>query len=72
MMDLQVGETYFITEKVRHNGFVETVKQKMKLVGMYKHHAVLLNEYGYRESYIYEDLKLALKGTPVNKTWRRG
>lgn len=70
MVKLQIGKEYFLTKNVRDGVFLEKTKQKMKLVGIYKHHAVFLNEYGYRESFIYLDLKRVLNGIAVNRVWR--
>ena len=72
MIKLQVGENYFLTKKVSKGGIVEKEERKMKLVGIYRYHAVFLNEYGYRESFTYQDLRCVLNGKPINKTWRRG
>lgn len=72
MQELQIGKTYLLTKKIWEKRYAENVERRMKLVGVYKHHAVFENEYGYCESFIYPDLKQVMNGIPVNKTWRRG
>lgn len=67
MIKLQIGKEYLLSKKVRDGVFVEKIEQKMKLIELYKHHAVFRNEYGYCESFIYPDLKRILSGTPVNR-----
>lgn len=70
MVKLQLGKEYLLTKNVREGAFLEKIEQKMKLVGIYRYHAVFLNEYGYRESFIYPDLKRIMNGMPINKVWR--
>lgn len=67
MIKLQIGKEYFLSKKVREGCFVEKIEQKMRLIELYKHHAVFRNEYGYCESFIYTDLRRMLSGTPVNR-----
>ena len=68
---LRTGQMYYLTKRIQQDGCVENTEKKMKLVGMYRYHAVFRNEYGYRESFTYPDLRLVLRGVPVNKPWRR-
>ena len=71
MAKLQAGNIYKLTRKVRQDGKVIAVHREMKLVELYKHHAVFLVTAGYKVSFTYFDLKLMLNGIAVNKTWRR-
>ena len=71
-IELRIGQMYYLAKKVLEDGHTQSIDKKMELVGIYKHHAVFLNEQGYRESFTYPDLRMVLRGIPVNKTWRRG
>ena len=70
MTKLQVGKIYRLTKKVRQDGKVVAVHRKMKLVELYRHHAVFQTASGYKTSFTYFDLKFILNGVAVNKTWR--
>ena len=62
-MDLVVGRTYDLTVRVavRGNQGTRKVKRKMKLVGIYPHHAQFERR-GIRRSYGYWELEKLLKG----------
>ena len=65
MQDLVVGEKYTLTFREKTDGFTQTVKKRMKLIGIYTYHAVFLNKAGYAVSVTYFDLKRLLEGKEI-------
>ena len=53
---LKVGSSYVLTYRNHVGKNVQTKRRKMKLKGVYTHHAVFMTKYGYTVSFTYHDL----------------
>ena len=65
MQDLVVGEKYTLTFREKKDGFTQTVKKRMKLIGKYTYHAVFMTKAGYTMSFTYWDLKRLMSGALI-------
>jgi hypothetical protein len=56
------GTSYVLTEKMMVSGVLRPKRRKMKLEGVYRHHAVFRTKYGYTVAYTWHDLSQMLPG----------